>query len=428
VGPEEQPSPHAVLLALVLLLMPFPLVLVKFTSGNAGYDFQAILFPSDLPLILLTTVMVPRVVARVRSHTLGLCAWVALALTAWMVVAFVFHPSQRGVADLVRLAGIVAIIVAIQELSTRLERTVVLGALGIVAVFETVVATVQLVTKAPAGLNALGELKDPFWKFGSEVASQGTMVHPYVLAALALVAGVVFAVVSVHRRSWRAAIVAAVAVAPVGFTFSRAGLLGLAAALVCLGTGLLTADRSRYVPAIVGLCLAAALTAGVWNAGWINRASQSVSAKSGSSLTTDRGWLMHEAKLLIGGHPVVGVGPGRYVIALKEKYGHERNRSVSVFKPVHNLPLLLAAEGGLPAGVLMGLLLAGAGWQALRSGRLALALWTVYIPLTLLDHLGYTFPQGLIITGVWLGALQLLADGRARQRSQPTSRSSRLRS
>src|SRR5207248_3926854 len=101
-GAEEQPSPRAVLLALVLLLMPFPLTLVKFTSGNAGYDFQAILFPSDLPLILLIVAMVPKVAGRVRDRTLGLCASLALALTAWMVVAFVFHPSQRGVADLVR--------------------------------------------------------------------------------------------------------------------------------------------------------------------------------------------------------------------------------------------------------------------------------------------------------------------------------------
>lgn len=419
------------LLALVLLLMPFPLVLKKFTSGNAGYDFQAILFPSDLPLILLIVAMVPKVAGRVRDRTLGLCASLALALTAWMVVAFAFHPSQRGVADLVRLAGIVAIIVAIQELSTRSERALVLGALGVVAVFETVVATVQLVTKAPAGLNAVGELTDPFWKFGSAVAPEGTMVHPYVLAALALVAGVVFAVVSVRRRSWGFALLAAVAVAPLGFTFSRAGLLGFVAALVCIGTGLLTADRSRYVPAIVGLCVGAALTAGVWNAGWVTRTSQSVSSASGGAdLTTDRGWLMHEAKLLIGGHPVVGVGPGRYVIALKERYGYERKRSVAVFKPVHNLPLLLAAEGGVMAGVLMSALLIGAGWQALRTSRLALALWVVFIPFTLLDHLAYSFPQGLIITGVWLGALQLLAQDRARGSGsgQTTSLSSRLRS
>src|SRR4051812_15170246 len=159
--------------------MPLPLVLVKFTSGNAGYDFQAILFPSDLPLILLTVVTVPKLVARVRARTLGLCTWLALALTVWMVVALVVHPSQRGVADLVRLAGIVAIIVAIRELSTKAERTIVLGALGIVVVFETVVATVQLVTKAPAGLNAVGELGDPLWKFGSALAPEGTMVHPY---------------------------------------------------------------------------------------------------------------------------------------------------------------------------------------------------------------------------------------------------------
>jgi hypothetical protein len=337
-----------------------------------------------------------------------------IALTAWMVVAFAFHPSARGVADLVRLAGIVAIIVAVLELRTRSERALVLGTLAIVAVFETVVATVQLVTHAPAGLNALGELKNPFWKFGSEVASQGTMVHPYVLAALALVAGLVLAIASVQRRSWRLAVVAAVAVGPVGFTFSRAGLLGLAAALVCLATGILTADRSRYIPAIAGLCVGAAVTAGIWNAGWITRTQQSVSATGGAQLTTDRGWLMHEAKLLIGGHPIVGVGPGRYVIALRDKYGHERNPQVAVFKPVHNLPMLLAAEGGLPAGLLVSALLLGAGWQAFRTGRLALALWVVYMPFTLLDHLPYSFPQGLIITGVWLAALDLL--GRPKHR------------
>jgi len=413
-APEEQPSPHAVLLALVLLLMPFPLVLKKFTSSNAGYDFQAILFPSDLPLILLIVVMVPKLVGRIRARTLGICAWLTLALTAWMAVAFVVHPSQRGVADLVRLAGIVAIIVAIQELHTKLERTVVLGALGVVAVFETVVASVQLITKAPAGLNAVGEFKDPFWNFGSALAPQGTLVHPYVLAAFALVAGLVFAVASVQRRSWRLAIIAAVAVAPVGFTFSRAALLGLAAAVICLGTGLLTADRSRYAPAVIGICVGAALTAGIWNAGWVNRTHQTVTASGAASLTTDRGWLIHEAKLLIGAHPVAGVGPGRYVIALQERYGYERNPTVAVFKPVHNLPILLAAEGGLPGGLLMTALLLGAGWQGLRAGRVGLALWLVYIPFTQLDHLGYSFPQGLIITAVWLGVLEFLASERGR--------------
>jgi hypothetical protein len=423
-APEEQPSPHAVLLALVLLLMPFPLVLKKLTSGNAGYDFQAILFPSDLPLIVLTVVMVPRLVGRIRARTLGLCAWLALALTAWMAVAFVAHPSQRGVADLVRLAGIVAIIVAIQELSTTLERTVVLGALGIVAVFETVVASIQLITRAPAGLNAVGEFKDPLWKFGSALAPQGTLVHPYVLAAFALVAGLIFAIASVQRRSWRLAAVAALAVAPVGFTFSRAALLGLAVALIVLGTGLLTADRARYVPAVVGLCVGAALTAGIWNAGWITRTHQTVSATGGASLTTDRGWLIHESKVLIGAHPVTGVGPGRYVIALKERYGHERNPHVGVFKPVHNMPLLVAAEGGVIGGLLMATLLIGAGWQALRAGRLGLALWVVYMPFSQLDHLGYSFPQGLIITGVWLGVIEFLA---TRPREAPASdRGSRL--
>ena len=54
----------AVVLALVILLMPFPLVLVKFTPGNANYDYQAILFPSDLPLAALILAMIPRGVRR----------------------------------------------------------------------------------------------------------------------------------------------------------------------------------------------------------------------------------------------------------------------------------------------------------------------------------------------------------------------------
>jgi hypothetical protein len=107
------------------------------------------------------------------------------------------------------------------------------------------------------------------------------------------------------------------------------------------------------------------------------------------------------------------VGPGRYVIALREKYHREPNPHVGVFKPVHNLPMLLAAEGGFPAGAATTVLLLVVGWQALRSGRQPLALYVAYLPFTLLDHFPYSFPQGLILTGLWLGGLDLLARRRA---------------
>jgi hypothetical protein len=412
----EPVSPAVLLLVLVLVLMPFPRILVKFTPGSLSYDFQAILFPSDLPLAVLTIAMIPVAVRRIRERSFGVVAWLALALTAWMAVAYAFHPSGRGVADVLRLLGVVAMIVAFLELRTRPERGIVLTAIAGVALFETAVSVLQIATRAPVGLNALGESTNPLWAFGSTTAPQGTMVHPYVLAGLALVAGVTLAVAMTRGWNWAFAIATAAAIAPVGFTYGRAAVLGLAIAIVCLATGLF-ADRRRYLPAVLALCIGVAVPAVIWNKGWVERTQQSVRARNESSLTTDRGWLIHEADGLIVDHPGVGVGPGRYVIALQEKFGQEPNKTVGIFKPVHNLPLLAATEGGIPAGLLMTALLIAAGWRGWVAGRTGLALWSVLIPFVLLDHFAYSFPMGLIIFGMWLGAIEVLARDRVQEGS-----------
>jgi hypothetical protein len=63
------------------------------------------------------------------------------------------------------------------------------------------------------------------------------------------------------------------------------------------------------------------------------------------------------------------------------------------------------------AGLLMAAVLVALGWQAWRGGLLAMAVFFGYLPFTLLDHFPYTFPQGLAMTAVWIGALDL-AGGR----------------
>ena len=407
----EEFSPAAVLLVVVILLMPIPRVLLKFTPGNAPYDYQAILFPSDLPLAFLTLAMIPRAVRRIREGSFGVVAALALALTAWMAVAYWFHPSGRGVADVLRLLGLVAMIVAFLELRTTAERGIVLVTIAGVAIFETAVGMAQLARHGAVGLERIGEFKDPLWSFGSAFASQGTMVHPYLLAGLALVAGVVLAIAMTRGWNWWLAIATTTAIAPVGFTYGRAAVLGLAIAVVCLASGVLV-DRRRYLPAVLALCIGAAATAVVWNKGWVERTHQSVGAKNTSSLTTDRGRLIRQADGLIVDQPLVGVGPGRYVIALRGKLSGASHRKVGVVKPVHNLPLLAAAEGGVPAGLLMTALLVAAGWRGWVSGRTGIALWGVLIPFVLLDHFAYSFPQGLIIASIWLGVIELLARDR----------------
>ncbi|MBV9411939.1 MAG: O-antigen ligase family protein [Acidimicrobiia bacterium] len=404
--------PVVIVLALVILLMPFPKELVRFTHGNAGYDYQAILFPSDLPLAALIVLMIPHAVRSMRDGSFGLLPWLALALSAWLAVAYLFHPSGRGVVDVFRLLGVVAIIAAILDLREGLERSVVLVAVAAAAALQTVIGLLQIAVHGPIGLRALGESRTPLWPFGSAWAPQATMVHPYVLAGLALVAGVILAIVLTRAWKWPVALATAAAIAPVGFTYGRAALLGVILAIGSLATGLFS-DRRRYLPAVLALCLGVAVPAVLGINGWTARGQQTTRAGDESSLTTDRGWLIHEADGLIVDQPVVGVGPGRYVIALTQKFGYERNRRVSFFKPVHDLPLLAAAEGGVLAGLLMTALLLAAGWRALVAGRAGLALYLAYLPLVLLDHFPYSFPMGLIITGLWLGAIEFLARERS---------------
>ena len=172
-----------------------------------------------------------------------------------------------------------------------------------------------------------------------------------------------------RTRSLLLAFLTAVAVAPIGFTYSRAALLGFAFAVVIIGSGLLTGPSASPVPPRRPGPVSEPRSPPWCGARRLGlRTQQSVTARSGSQLATDRGWLIHEANVLIREHPVVGVGPGRYVLALRDKYHHEPNPKVGVFKPVHNLPLLLTAEGGIPAGLVMTLLLVVVGWQAFRSG------------------------------------------------------------
>jgi len=53
------------------------------------------------------------------------------------------------------------------------------------------------------------------------------------------------------------------------------------------------------------------------------------------------------------------------------------------------------------------------GWRAWRTGPLAFTIFALYVPITMLDHFAYSFPQGLAMTAVWIGVLDLAATERA---------------
>ncbi|MGH8999313.1 MAG: hypothetical protein ACRDY7_07975, partial [Acidimicrobiia bacterium] len=150
-----------------------------------------------------------------------------------------------------------------------------------------------------------------------------------------------------------------------------------------------------------------ALGAAVNLSGWVNRAEGSTGDSPGG-VTSHRGELVRQANELFSDHPILGVGPGRYVEALIER-PEVVELATQDPRPVHVTPYLVLVEGGLvtlPAVLLLGWAVASRGW---RAGPLGAGVALSAVPFLLLDHLYWSYPQGLMLTGVWLGALDQLA-------------------
>ena len=407
-----------VLACVTILLMPFPLILRGFGNPALSYDYNTIIFPVDVAFLALIVTGAGALVRRLvdRRAGLGTATWTLFAVV--MSLAWFAHPSTRGAHVVFELWGCAVLAEIITDALDGMARPLVLGAIAIVACGETVWSALQLILKSNLGLHRLGEDRNPLFAFSARgLAPMGSMVHIYVLCGLALVGGGVLVLTGLTARGSRLWLLgAAIAAVPVGYTYSRAGLLGAALLVGGVGLGLFSrtdpAGRRKFALAVLALTVGIGLPAAIWHEGWTNRVTQTTTATTAAQLTTQRGTLTHEALSQIGANPVFGIGPGRYVISLKERFHHEADKTVEIFKPVHDVPLLVAAEGGVVAGAVLVALLALVGWRAARSRPAAFGLYAAYLPFLLLDHFPYSFPQGLVITAIWLGALDASWPGR----------------
>jgi len=396
---------------LALVLMPFPIVVHGWGDPTLAYDYVTILFPVDVALAGLLVVGIGPLVGRIRRRAIGLGAGLWTAFAVVMTVTWFFHASARGLHRTFELWGVAVLADALTDAATSGYGSLVVGAVTFVAVLESVWAIVQQITRSGLGLTRLGEDPHPFYPFTPSVwAPMGSMVHPYVLAGLALVGGGTAAWWGVRTGRLHWLVLAAIAVVPVGFTFSRAGLLSLGLLAGGFALGALPPGERRRPCALAALllCVGFVVPAAVWSSGWRIRADQTSSATSADAVTTDRGALIRQGWDTLTAHPLTGVGPGRYVIALEARATSARARKTGVVKPVHNVVLLVGAEGGVLALLVMAALYVGVGWRSLRAGVLALGIYLAYLPFSMLDHFPYSFPQGLLVTGVWLAVLDWL--------------------
>ena len=105
---------------------------------------------------------------------------------------------------------------------------------------------------------------------------------------------------------------------------------------------------------------------------------------------------------MIADQPVVGVGPGLY------SYTLERDHDPELDDAVHVVPLLVAAEDGLPIGILFTLLLIFLAIRALRTSPEAIAVVAGFGTFLLFDKFAYLHPNGMVMLAVWLATIDRL--------------------
>jgi hypothetical protein len=395
-----------VLIALAIVLMPFPLLLAGVLSPD-GLE-RVLLLVNDVPLLVLAAVAFPSVVPAIRRRNAGPGLALALALFAAFALSFALQPSLHGVQVLGRAIGLLGLAAGIAALPPRFTRPLVVIVCA-VAIGQTLLALAQIATGGPLGLTLLGETPDPLYARGTALAPRGTMTREYSLLLLGLVAGALACGQAVvDRRKWLWSAVAAICAIPLGVTYSRDAVVGVALGAV----GWLIHPIGRLRPSAIALAAfvaAGALGGAVEWQGWADRVDQVVVDRPGDA-ATDRRALARQAVALIADHPLTGVGTGRYEVVV---IGREAAGSaVGPDWTPHDVPLWVAAETGLPAAAVVTGLLVVLGLRAWRAGPAARLLFFAIIPFWIFDDLVLTHDQGIVLTGIWLGMIDRYAAAR----------------
>jgi O-Antigen ligase len=373
-----------------------------------------------------------------KQHRTGLDRYVfgLLSLFAALTLSAVVHPHIRGLQTLWRVLAMICL--GEHVINRKIRATTIVHALIGITTFEAALAIWQRITHAPLGLGILGESPVPFYGFGNKgFAVNGTLPHPYPLAALALVGGSA-AIVFGGRRlisSRVAALGAGTSAIIIGLTISRAGLLS--AAGIAFGTFLssFVAWRRRHLSipefskssgaddhASAPTFLLRSVFLGIFVVGliasmsaskdaWSNRAAIQQQGQSVNEMSSSRGDRLQEGIGVYKTSPIVGVGPGRYVITLAS-HPELLHSDPSDALPAHNAALLLLAEGGIPTALALLAVSLVLGRRLLSLGADGIIMFSAVFPFLMLDIVFISLPSGLFLLGVW-GALvsALIIDG-----------------
>ncbi len=267
--------------------------------------------------------------------------------------------------------------------------------------FQGILVIVQTITDRAIGLTWFAPRAE-LEVIDGLLRAQGTMSHVYEPPALGLLAaGVALAIPPATRRLeplWIGG--SLLAGTTVGLTHSRAALLGLILMAPFLAIAMRRGDRNvrrAGIALLIGFGVAAVLTA----SSWAHRGDHTMSGGLDDA-SLGRITLAKQAVELAVDHPLLGVGPGRYLPVLEAEYELDERYPYIV----HNVPLAVAAENGIPAAIVLSALVTLAVIGAVRSGPRGGALAMSLLGFVMFDAIHYDRGLGILMLGVWLAVLQ----------------------
>jgi O-antigen ligase len=249
---------------------------------------------------------------------------------------------------------------------------------------------------------------------GRWLRAYGGMDHPNIFGGVLAISLIIAAYILAKKRVLRSRSEVAeslglflfyfVGLFALFFTFSRAAWLayGLGLFVLLLSLIIKKSDRwiiGRYLAILFFSAVAIFLVAYPYSD--LIKARTTINTRLEQKSIDERQEEVKQATVILKDNWLLGVGIGNYVTALENRDNY--SQSIWNYQPVHNIFLLLFAEGGIGALIFFCLFLV-----LLKKDRLAAysgAIMIALIILMLFDHWLFSLPFGLLFSFLALGLI-----------------------
>lgn len=380
------------LIVWVMLASNYPVPIHIHSPHMRRYIMQAtVVSPLDIVFVVLAVVAVPLILRRATydGWPAGLIGVLTIAVITMVFV--VSGPTPEGLMRAVRFAGITGLVATIRWMSPQTLRMVVVWPLTLAVLIQASIGLAQTFILHNGAATTITVRWEHAW-----TQAYGTMDSPYSFAAFVAVGiAVILSSASftrLHPAMWIAVILGSGSVSAV---FGRIGALSLLMVGGVFGIGWLLTRKRRYFASAVATVLPMSVGIAVGWSGWQVRA-----AETGAGNLSGREAALRRAFTIIEANPVFGVGPGEFGPTLARIGLTNVDWTI-----VHNVPVLVAAEYGVPLGVMFTVWLGLLGVLALFTSIRAFAVFVVMVPLFTFAYSPVVYVAGVAGFGLWLAFL-----------------------